>query len=149
MITVIGYVYSWRIICVSLPWKLFSHCTCVLTIGNLICCLTLYSSVADILDRSNSHKLYLKVAGVSHNKKSREEDESDVPINNNKIEGRDKIIKGIFFNEDKSGVFQYFNLFRIMMWIGLEDNFLIMKKKKGWKNPIMKVEGHKWALCKK
>ena len=80
-------------LCVSLPCKLSPYYTCVLNIGNLILYLTINFSVADSPYRRKRCKLDLKVSVVSHDRKARKEDESDIPIKDNKIEGKYKSMK--------------------------------------------------------
>ena len=71
MRTIVDYVYILRCLCVSLPCKLSPQFTRVLTIGHLVCCLTLHYSGSDIPYRRNRWKLDLKESGVSHEKKLR------------------------------------------------------------------------------
>ena len=51
-------------------------------------------------------KLDLKGSGVSTGKKAREYDESDVPRENNKSEGKSKYVKVPLCNEDKSDLYK-------------------------------------------
>ena len=105
IITVVNWVYFWYLLCVSFPCKLSPYCTCVLTIGNLICCLTLHFLGSEIPDRSKRHKLGLKGTGVSHKNEAREEEDFYVPTKDNKSEGGVKGMKGALCSDEKSGVY--------------------------------------------
>ena len=82
--TGIDYVYIWRCLCVSLTCKFPPKLTCVLTIGDLICCLTIHYSGSEGPEIRKRRKLDLKGSGVSHKKKVGEEDEYDVTRKDNK-----------------------------------------------------------------
>ena len=75
----------------------------------MICRLIINYSGSESPDRRKRQKLDLKGAEVSREKKAREEDNYDVPINTNKSEGEEKCIKGVFYNEENIGVYSGFN----------------------------------------
>ena len=70
-----------------MPFKLSPQCTCILTIRHLVGCLIIQYSGSEGPEIRKMWKLDLEGSGVSHNKKSRDEDEYDVPSRDNNIEG--------------------------------------------------------------
>ena len=53
--------------------------------------------------------MYLKGSGVSHEKKTIEEDDSDVPSKENKSEGVSQCMIGSLYNEEKSDSYNDIN----------------------------------------
>ena len=99
----LDYVYIWRWLCVSFPFKLYPQYKCVLNIVNSICYLNIHSSGLEIPDRRKRCKLDFKGFGVSHKNKTREEDGSDVRRKDNNIDRESRCAKGALWNDVNSG----------------------------------------------
>ena len=70
-INVVGYVYFWHCLCVSLPRKFLSYCKIFLTIGKCNYCLNINYSGTESLGRTKRPKLELKISDVIHKKNAR------------------------------------------------------------------------------